>query len=102
MKLGKFKDLAEKRFGKKKLAQLDREVELEAEAMRTLQTNIKDALTQYMHNHDIGFNETSRRLGLTARQISQIQKGKANLRLSTIAHLSAMLGKTPVIMFKKK
>lgn len=102
MKLGKFKDLAEKRFSKEKIAQMNREVALEAEAMRSLQTNIKEALDSYMEQQKIGFNEVVRRLGSTPRQIAQIQKGNSNLRMSTLAHISALLGQTPMIMFKKK
>lgn len=102
MKLGKFKDLAERRFSKEKIAQMNREVAFEAEAMRSLQTNIKEALEVYMKQQKIGFNEVVRRLGSTPRQIAQIQSGNANLRMSTLAHISAMLGETPVIMFKKK
>lgn len=102
VELGKFKDLAEKRFSKEKIAQMNREVALEAEAMRSLQTNIKEALDLYMEQQKIGFNEVVRRLGSTPRQIAQIQKGNSNLRMSTLAHIAAMLGQTPMIMFKKK
>lgn len=102
MKLGKFKDLAEKRFSKEKIAEMNHEVALEAEALRIMQQNMKDALDHYMKKNKIGFNETVSRLGSTPRQIAQIQKGVANLRLSTIAHISAMLGQAPMIVFKKK
>jgi sialic acid synthase SpsE len=102
MKMGNFQDLLEKHLTKEELEEVDREVALEAEALRTMQQNIKDALDNYMKIHKIGFNEAVARLGSTPRQISQIQKGVANLRLSTLAHISAMLGQTPMIMFKKK
>ncbi len=102
MKLGKFKDLAETRFSKEKIAEMKREVALEAEALRTMQQNMKDALENFMKINNIGFNEAVNRLGSTPRQLSQIQKGIANLRLSTIAQISAMLGQTPMIMFKKR
>lgn len=41
MKLGKFKDLAEKRFSKEKIAEMKREVALEAEVLRTMQQKKK-------------------------------------------------------------
>lgn len=50
MKLGKFKDFAEKRFSKEKIAQMNREVVLEAEAMHALQINIKDELLAAARN----------------------------------------------------
>lgn len=102
MKMGNLQDLLEKYLTKEELEEVDREVALEAEALRTMQQNIKDALDNYMKTNKIGFNEAVARLGSTPRQISQIQKGVANLRLSTLAHISAMLGQTPMIMFKKK
>lgn len=102
MKMGKFQDLLEECLTKEEIEEVDREVALEVEALRTMQQNMKDALDNYMKINKIGFNETVIRLGSTPRQIAQIQKGVANLRLSTIAHISAMLGQTPMIMFKKK
>lgn len=102
IKLGNFQDLLDKKFTKEQLAEIDREVELEYQALRALQQNIKDALADYMEQHNIGFNEVVRRLNTSPKQISQIQKGNANLTFVSLAHISAKLGQEPMIMFKKK
>lgn len=102
MKMGKYDDLLKECLSEEEIAEIKREVALEVEALRTMQKNMKDALDNYMKQNNIGFNETVIRLGSTPRQISQIQKGIANLRMSTVAQLSAKLGQTSAITFKKK
>ena len=102
MKLKNFQDLIEKRFTKEEVAAIDREVELESNALRSLQQNVKDALDAYMKKHDVGFNEVVRRLNTSPRKLAQIQKGKANLTFASVAQISAMLGQEPTITFKKK
>ncbi len=101
MKLKNFQDLIEKRFTKKELAEINREVELEANALRSLQQNVKDALDAYMKKHDIGFNEVVRRLNTSPRKLAPIQKGRANLTFASVAQIAAMLGQEPTITFKK-
>lgn len=102
IKLGNFQDLLDKKFTKEQLAEIDREVELEYNALRALQQNMKDALANYMEQHSIGFNEAVRRLNTSPKQVAQIQKGTANLTFASLAHFSAKLGQEPMIMFKKK
>ncbi len=90
------------RLTKEEIAEIDREVELEANALRSLQQNIKDALETYMKKEKIGFNEVARRLNASPRKLSQIKKGQANLTFASVAQIAAMLGQEPVITFKKK
>ena len=102
MKLKNFRDLLEQKLGKKRIAELEQQVELETKALQALQKNVQDALNTYMEQNEVGFNEVVRRLNSTPTQVAKIQKGKANLTLASLAHLSALLGKEPTLTFKKK
>lgn len=102
MKLKNFQDLIEKRFTKKEIAEIEEQAELEARALRALQENVKQAVDAYMKKHKIGFNEMVRRMNSNPTQLTKIQKKQANLTLASLAHLSALLGKEPILTFKKK
>lgn len=102
MKLRNFQDLLEKRFSKEELEEIEHQAELEARALRSLQEGIKKILNDYMKKNDIGFNELVRRLNSNATQVSKIQRGQANLTLASLAHISALLGQEPSLIFKKR
>jgi antitoxin component HigA of HigAB toxin-antitoxin module len=102
IKLGNFQDLIDKKLTKEEQAEIDREVENEVKALRALQQSVKDLFDNYMKRNNVGFNELVRTLGSTPRHVSRIQKGQANLTLSSLAILSAKLGQQPIISFKKK
>ncbi len=102
MKLKKFRDLIEKRFSKDEIAIIEQRAELEVKALRSLQESIKQIMNDYMKRNEIGFNEMVRRLNSNATQVSKIQRGQANLTLASLAHISALLGQEPSLVFKKK
>lgn len=102
MKLKNFRDLIEKRFTKDEIAIIEQQAKLEVKALRSLQESVKQVIDDYMENNDVGFNEVVRRLNSNATQVSKIQRGKANLTLASLAHISALLGQEPVLTFKKK
>jgi predicted transcriptional regulator len=56
---------------------------------------------EYMNENEIGFNELARLLDSSPSQLAKIQKGEANLRLSSIAHLFALMDKDPKDIFRK-
>lgn len=102
MKLRNFRDLIEKHLTKEKIAEIEAQVIFELNALESLQKNISDALESYMKNNNLDFDELTKRLNFTPRQLAKIQQGKANLTLACVAHIATMLGQEPSIIFKKK
>lgn len=102
MKLKNFRNLIEERFSKNEIALIEKQAKLEVKALRALQESIKLAIDDYMKANNVGFNELVRRLNSNATQISKIQRGQANLTLASLAHLSALLGQEPSLIFKKR
>ena len=90
-----------KRLDKKDIYKIGQQAKQEYVALSNLQQEIASELLNYMTDEDIGFNETVRRLNMSPTQVIKIQKGKANLTLASIAHISALLKKTPHLTFKK-
>lgn len=101
MKTKSFKDYLEKRLDKKEIAQIKKQAEREVKIFKSLQKMLADMTNEYMQKNDIGFNELARLLDASPSQLTKIQKGEANLRLSSIAHLFALMGKDPKDIFKK-
>lgn len=88
MKTKSFKDYLEKRLNKKEIAQIKKLAEA-------------DMTNEYMKKNKVGFNELARLLDSSPSQLAKIQKGEANLRLSSVAHLFALMDKDPKDIFKK-
>jgi len=55
-----------------------------------------------MKQQDIGFNTLVKRLDSTPAHVAKIQKGEANLTMSSIAHILALIGKEPQNVFRRK
>src|SRR5690349_2714154 len=102
MKLKNFRDLVEESLTKKEIAEIEKQAQFEVKALQALQDCLKKAMDDYMKKNKIGFNELVRRLNSNPRQVTKIQQGKANLTLASIAHIAALLGQEPSIVFKKK
>jgi hypothetical protein len=102
MKLGNFKDHFKARFTKEELAEIDREVALEAAALKSLQQNISDLFENYIKLNNLELNELARKLDLTPKKVLRIQSGQANILLGSLAILAARLGQELVVSFKKK
>lgn len=102
MKLKNFQDLVEECLTKKEIAEIKRQAKFELKALQSLQKCLKEVLDDYMEKHDVGFNELVKRLHSNPRQVSKIQQGTANLTLASVAHIAALLGQEPTIVFKKK
>lgn len=102
MKLRNFRDLIEKNLTKKEIAEIEHQAEFEIRALKSLQDGIKKIMDEYMKKNNVGFNELVKRLNSNPRQVTKIQQGKANLTLASIAHIAALLGQEPSIVFKKK
>ena len=101
MKIKSFQKYIEKRLTKEELKEIDQQVDLEIKALKALKSDIAEVINSYMKNEDIGFNELVRRLDVSPTHVLKIQKGEANLTLSSIARIFALLGKTPHLVFKQ-
>ena len=87
MKLKSFDYYLKKRLDSREIAEIERQAEMELESLKTLQNDISHVVSEYMTEKDVGFNELVRRLG------------NANLTLSSLAHIAALINKRPHIVF---
>ena len=102
MKLKNFQDLVEECLTKAEIAEIEQQAKSELKILRSMQKCLKDAMDDYMKKNNVGFNELVKRLHSNPRQVTKIQQGKANLTLASVAHIAALLGQEPHIIFKKK
>lgn len=68
-------------------------------AQLSLQESVTQAVTLYMKEEKIGFNELTRRLRTSSRHTSRLLKGEANLTMGSVAELAALMKKRPRIVF---
>lgn len=101
MKTKSFKDYLEKRLNKKEIAQIKEQAEREVRIFKSFQKMLADMTNEYMEKNKVGFNEFARLLDSSPSQLAKIQKGEANLRLSSLAHLFALMNKDPKDIFRK-
>jgi transcriptional regulator with XRE-family HTH domain len=102
MKTKSFKKYLEKRLNKDEIAEIKEQAQLEVRILKSIQKAISETMNDYMKKNDIGFNELVRRLDSSPTHIAKIQRGEANLTLSSLAHLLALMGKDPKDVFKGK
>lgn len=101
MKTKSFQDYLEKRLSKKEISEIKKQAQLEVKILKSIKKVIAETMDKYMAENEIGFNELVRRLDSSPSHISKIQRGQANLTLSSLAHLFALMGKDPSDVFKK-
>jgi transcriptional regulator with XRE-family HTH domain len=99
MKPKSFKDYLAKRLDQSEIVELEKQADIELEAIKLLQDDISSAIANYMAQEKIGFNELVRRLGVSSAQAAKIQKGEANLTLASLAHIAALFKRKPHIVF---
>jgi hypothetical protein len=102
MKTKSFQKYIEKRFSKEKIAEIEKQVEVEAKIIRSIQKSISEAMDDYMEENNVGFNELVRRLDSNPTHVAKIRRGEANLTISSVAHIFATLGKNPQDIFKRR
>ena len=102
MKTKNFQAYLEKRLDKSEIAEIEKLAELEMDFLRSLQEDVSKAVANYMAEEKIGFNELVRRLNISPAQASNIQSGRANLTLATIAHVFALLKMRPHLVVNRK
>lgn len=101
MKTKSFQKYIEKRLGKERVHEIEKEAALEVKIFKSLQDLVTSSLESYMEEHEIGFNELVRRLDASPTQVAKMRRGEANLTLSSLAHLFATLGKEPLTSSKQ-
>jgi transcriptional regulator with XRE-family HTH domain len=100
MKTKSFDEYLAKRLDKSEINELKQQAKLEYEVLRNLQDEISLAISIYMTERKIGFNEMVKCLHMSPTQVAKIQRGEANLTLATLAHIAALLRKCPHIVFE--
>jgi transcriptional regulator with XRE-family HTH domain len=101
MKTKSFQDYLEKRLSKEEIAEIKEQARLEIKILKAIQKAVADTLEDYMKKNQVGFNELVRRLDSTPAHVSKMQRGEANLTVSSLAHVLALLGKEPQDFFKR-
>lgn len=96
-----FQRLMEKRLTTEEIAEIEKQAMLEARSLRSLQSDITNAMNDYMKEKNIGFNDLIKLLDVSPAHIAKIKRGDANLTLASIARLFAALGQEPCIVFKR-
>lgn len=81
----------EKRLDKEKVA--DIEAQAEVRILHSMQNILADTVNHYMEEHKLRVNELVRKLDWSPTQLAATRRGKANLRLSSLVRLLAVLGK---------
>lgn len=102
MKTKSFKKYLEKRLNPQEIAEIEEQALLEIKIMQYIQNAISLAVDEYIKKNKIGFNELVRRLDSSPAHVTKIRRGEANLTVSSLAHLLALLGKEPQEIFSKK
>ncbi len=99
MKTKSFRKYLEERLNKNEIADIEAQAELETKILQAMQNIIADTIDDYLKKHDIGFNELVRRLDWSPSKVVKVQRGEANMTLSSLAHLFALVGKDPREVF---
>ncbi len=102
MKTKKLIDYLRTRLTEEEIIEIDDQAHREVEALRALQADIINAMDSYMKRENVGFNEFVKRLDVSPAHIAKLKKGEANLTLSSIARIYALIGQTPHIVTSKK
>lgn len=102
MKAKSFQQYLEKRLDKTEIAEIEKLAKLELEFLQSLQEDVSKAVAKYMADESIGFNELVRRLNISPTQASNIQSGRANLTLASIAHIFALLKMRPHLVINNR
>ncbi len=92
----------EKRLDPKEISEIEYQADIEFETLKALQEDVLHAIEKYMEEENIGFNELVKRLDVSPAQINKIQKGEANLTLSSLAHIAALFKKRAHIVFEDR
>ncbi len=102
MKTKSFQKYLEKRLDKDEIAEIKQQAQLEIRILRSIKNTLAETMADYMKKNKVGFNEIVRLLNTSPAQVSKIQRGEANLTISSLAHFFALMGKEPKDVFKNR
>ena len=102
MKRRTFQEYLTTRLNEDEIAEIKEQALREKNALQALQDGVASALENYMEKNDIGFNELVRKFDSTPAYVAKIRRTEANLTLASLAHLFALIGQEPHLIFKKK
>jgi len=98
MKAKNFKAYLDEKLDKDEIAEIELAAQIEYASIQALKNDISRAVIHYMAENEIGFNDFVRKLGKSPTQVSKIIKGEANLTITTIAQIYAIMGHQPHIV----
>ena len=101
--LNKFPDLDEiekELFTEEQIKRIHKNAAKRSTQRKKMSETISVAVVEYMAKEHIGFNELTRRLQMSPSTCSKIIRGDSNITLDTLATVSEMMGKTPIISFR--
>lgn len=101
MKIESFSDHLEKRLDKKEIREIEKAAKIEFDALHALQSEVSQAVINYMSDNNVGFNDMVSKLGKSPSQLSKIIKEEANLTVSTIAQIASIMGYRPHLQFAR-
>ncbi len=101
MKTLRFEEYLKKRLSAEEIQELEVAAEVEAQFYIDLQSQISQAVQEFMTRSELRFNDMVRLLGTSPSQFKKIQSGQANLTLASIAHLFALMKKKPYFLLKE-
>ncbi len=101
MKTKSFHTYLKKRLDKDEIIKIKDQAQREIHIFKSMQESIANMISAYMKKNNVGFNELARTLDASPSQIAKMKRGEANLRLSTLAHLFALIEAEPKELFKK-
>lgn len=96
-----FQKLMATRLSKEEISEIEEQAKMEVRVLKSLQSDITNAMNNYMKEKNIGFNELVKRLDVSPAHIAKIKNGSANLTIASIARLFALLGQEPHLVFNK-
>ena len=102
MKLKSFDKYIKTRLNKDEIKEIEMQAKLEVQVLQQLKYDVASAVDKYMKKEKIGFNELVRRLNVSPTHAAKIKRGEANLTLSSLAHIFALIGQKPNLVFSGK
>lgn len=89
-------------FTPEEIEKIKEEAKERSVARRQLSEQLSASLASYMAKEGIGFNELTRRLGVSPNTTSKVLKGDSNVTLETIALIAQIMHCKPKLIFSKE
>lgn len=97
-----FNTLIKKRFSKEQLAEMKRQVALEATYLNQFLKIIAESLEEYMQKNNATIDDIAEEVGWSKYKIKKFKNGEYNFTIPDVSHLLATLNKDPKDVFNMK